>query len=71
MLVQLEISTMSSTENSTGVAMTTGPTTPFFFPFLDEKARKITEIVMDYVVVFGIWALGVVTNTLVIIVYAK
>ncbi|GFS27168.1 chemosensory receptor A [Elysia marginata] len=48
-----------------------GPTTPYFFAFLDARKRMITEIVMDYVISFGISVVGVVTNTLVILVYAK
>ena len=48
-----------------------GTTAPFYFEFMDERKRKIAEIVMDYVVIFGISVLGIVTNSLVIIVYAK
>ncbi|GFS27171.1 chemosensory receptor A [Elysia marginata] len=66
---------MLSTENSTAAAgvagVATGPTTPYFFEFLDERKRKIIEIIMDYVLMFSISVLGVITNTLVIIVYAK
>ena len=62
---------MPGTANPKEMGLTTGPTTPFFFPFLDEEKRKIAEIVMDYVVIFTICVMGVVTNALVILVYAK
>ncbi|GFS22043.1 chemosensory receptor B [Elysia marginata] len=62
---------MFTTENSTDVMLTKGPTTPYYFEFLDEQKRKILEIALDYVVIFSIFGLGVVTNLLVIVVYAK
>ena len=49
----------------------TGPTTPYFYEFLDETKRKIAQIAMDYVIIFCVFVLGVVTNILVILVYAK
>ncbi|GFR60777.1 chemosensory receptor A [Elysia marginata] len=62
---------MLSLENATDINITSGPTTPYFYTFLDAKKRKVVEIVMDYVVIFGISVIGVVTNTLVILVYTK
>ncbi|GFO24861.1 chemosensory receptor a [Plakobranchus ocellatus] len=46
-------------------------TTPYYYDFLDERKRKIAEIVMDYVISFCIALVGVVTNTLVISVYTR
>ena len=63
--------TMLTTENSTELAPMTGPTTPYFYEFLDETKRKIAQIAMDYVIIFCVFVLGVVTNILVILVYAK
>ncbi|GFS22051.1 chemosensory receptor A [Elysia marginata] len=60
-----------STENPAAIALKTRTTTPFFIEFMDEHKRKIAEIVMDYVVIFSISILGVVTNSLVILVYSK
>ena len=63
-----------STEDQTTAAIiteTAGPTTPYFSEFLDERSRRIAEIIMEYVVCFSVGLLGIVTNILVIIVYAK
>ncbi|RUS71104.1 hypothetical protein EGW08_021137 [Elysia chlorotica] len=49
----------------------TGPTTAYFVEFLDERSRRIAEIIMEYVVCFSVGLLGIVTNILVITVYAK
>ncbi|GFO24856.1 chemosensory receptor a [Plakobranchus ocellatus] len=46
-------------------------TTPYYYDFLDERKRKIAEIVMDYVICFCIAFVGVVTNILLISVYAR
>ena len=65
---------MLSTEVQARTAMAVdeaGPTTPYFSEFLDEKSRRIAEIIMEFVVCFSIGLVGIVTNTLVIIVYAK
>ena len=65
---------MFTTEVQTRIIITedeAGPTTPYFIEFLDEKSRRVAEIIMQYVVCFGFGLLGIVTNTLVIIVYAK
>ena len=42
---------MLTTENSTELAPMTGPTTPYFYEFLDETKRKIAQIAMDYVII--------------------
>ncbi|GFR60775.1 chemosensory receptor B [Elysia marginata] len=62
---------MLTTETPSDIDMTSESTTPYFFAFLDSKKRKIAEIVMDYVLIFGISVIGVITNTLVILVYTK
>ncbi|RUS71105.1 hypothetical protein EGW08_021138 [Elysia chlorotica] len=51
--------------------MMTPRTTPLYFDFMDEQKRKMAEIVMDYVIIFSISVIGIVTNSLVILVYAK
>ncbi|GFS08273.1 chemosensory receptor A [Elysia marginata] len=48
-----------------------GPATPYFSEFLDETSRRVANIIMEYVVCFTLGLLGIVTNILVIIVYAK
>ncbi|GFS04563.1 hypothetical protein ElyMa_004660300, partial [Elysia marginata] len=62
--------TMASMENASMIDTSIAPTTPYFIDFLDEKKRRIIEILMDYIVIFSISVMGVVTNLLVIIVYA-
>ncbi|GFO24863.1 chemosensory receptor b [Plakobranchus ocellatus] len=54
--------------NSTDVLETT---TPYFVEFLDDTTRRILDIVMEYVVLFSIGVLGIITNVLVILVYAR
>ncbi|GFO24857.1 chemosensory receptor c [Plakobranchus ocellatus] len=48
-----------------------GLVTPFYADFLDERRRRIAKIVLEYVIVFGIAILGIVTNILVILVYSR
>ena len=62
---------MLSTDNPVDIVPASGTTTPFYHEFLDERRRYIARIVMDYVIIFTISLVGVVTNALVIVVYAK
>ena len=64
--------TMSNiSEDFRDTALTPGPTTPYYLPFLDQGKRRLAEILLDYVIVFSLAILGVATNILVIAVYAK
>ncbi|GFS21096.1 chemosensory receptor C [Elysia marginata] len=64
MLLTTEISTAAG-------GLTTRPVTPLYAEFLNARNRKLAEILLDYVVAFSIAVVGVVTNILVIAVYAK
>ncbi|RUS91456.1 hypothetical protein EGW08_000780 [Elysia chlorotica] len=61
----------SDTSTVSLLTTTAGSTTPYYFEFLDAQKRKILEILLDYVIIFSIFATGIVTNILVILVYAK